>query len=909
MIGKTIGQYRIDAKLGQGGMGTVYRAEDLRLRRTVAIKFLHHDSTGPRILQEARAASRLTHPNVTTIYEVGEQDGAEFIVMEYVEGTSLAVHLREGPLPLGKALSIAQQVAAALAGAEERGITHRDLKPPNIMITPAGQVKILDFGLAKVLLDDQDETDSVVRIASSDSAQGTLAYIAPEILDGKPATIQSDLFSFGIVLYEMLTGRHPFRKETPTATLKSIAMENPPPIGSFHLPVPSQLASLVTRCLQKDPAQRPAHARDVEQALERLGAVPETVPVAARRKKPWILAAVALVLVLAIYWVAQQARSQINPSRKIVLVLPEAKSSGAQSDNAWTVSNLLNQKAETYERIRPIPVRQVRDILRQLKKDPDQPVDEQTARALSQRLEPDYVLIVSVNQFHKSFTIHGSFIEPLKWESLQAWDVTGSDIETELFPKVDDLARFFFKEKLELASRQQPVRSGSTHSAAATRNFLLAEYAEADFDFKKAADYLQEAVRADPHFALAWARLALVNFEARRPREEIEAARRRALAEMGSAGDDDKFMIHFVDSILRRDRHGSLAAVDAILERYDHDEWALGLAGDLAQLYREWNKAIRAGHALESTNPYSHYAQEVLAASFMKMRRWDEAWDSLERLREIAPYRASTYDTIGFFHLVRGNYEQALKELAQAESLQSGFSLNRQGLCLEAMGRCAEAKQLYEKRLGMPGAPRVISSARQGLARTAICQGDLAGAGRILEQLLAEETAPAEVFNLKGDLLLAQNNTAQLQELIRRMERVHPESSYLLRLRGRLLLAEGKTSEGLSPLNQAAATAVVEEAAYFYCDAGKAALECEKPEQAILAFNKAREICRRNAVACLGLATAREHSSPERAARDRREFEKIWEKADPDVRERELKRFRALAKTPIAEPQPSGGRP
>ena len=213
MIGQTISHYRITEKLGGGGMGVVYKAEDTRLGRNVALKFLpeemQQDSTArKRFLREAKSAAALDHPYICKIYEVGEEKEQSFISMEYIQGMTLSQKLKEGPLPLKKALETAVEIAEALETAHKGDIVHRDLKPSNIMLTPEGHVKVMDFGLAKRLtpVEGQDEEEITTKLTKDDSILGTVPHMSPEQLRGQEVDARSDIFSFGVVLYEMLTG-------------------------------------------------------------------------------------------------------------------------------------------------------------------------------------------------------------------------------------------------------------------------------------------------------------------------------------------------------------------------------------------------------------------------------------------------------------------------------------------------------------------------------------------------------------------------------------------------------------------------------------------------------------------------------------------------------------------------------
>ena len=286
MIGQILGHCRVTAKIGEGGMGVVYRAYDEVLHRDVAVKVVKKDSrldtsSSQNLLREARASSSLSHPNICTIHDVGETDGELYIVMELVEGKSLHAMGAGNGLPPESVLRYGVQIAAALARAHDRGIIHRDLKSSNIVVTPEGLVKVLDFGLAKqvggALLDAPTLSFSTVNTASSMS--GTLPYMAPEILRGDAADARGDLWALGVVLYELASGRLPFEGRTGFEISSAIMREIPKPLGP---PVPPGLWAIIQRCLAKEPAQRYQRASEVQAALEAVqsGAIvfPEPIP-------------------------------------------------------------------------------------------------------------------------------------------------------------------------------------------------------------------------------------------------------------------------------------------------------------------------------------------------------------------------------------------------------------------------------------------------------------------------------------------------------------------------------------------------------------------------------------------------------------------------------------------------------
>jgi formylglycine-generating enzyme required for sulfatase activity/predicted Ser/Thr protein kinase len=342
MIGTKLSHYTISAKLGEGGMGVVYRAFDARLQRTVALKVLAPKTAADpdrrrRLGREARAASALNHPNIITIHDIDEQDGIDFLVMEFVEGRSLAQSIPDGGLPVDRAVGYAGEIAAALEAAHTAGIVHRDIKPGNILVSNTGPVKVLDFGLAK-LTGQPADVDAATMTATLATERGvvlgTVAYMSPEQAEGKLVDQRSDVFSFGVVLYEMLTGRRAFARDSSLATLTAILNTAPPALTSIRSDLPPDLARLVAHCLKKDPAARPT-MRDIVQRLEAIRDSLRPAPASLRsliRRPAVAVPGVALIVLAAVAgWWWWQANERVRWARMVAI--PEIQRLTAQDDN------------------------------------------------------------------------------------------------------------------------------------------------------------------------------------------------------------------------------------------------------------------------------------------------------------------------------------------------------------------------------------------------------------------------------------------------------------------------------------------------------------------------------------------------------------------------------------------------
>ena len=341
LAGQMIGPYRVIARVGSGGMGDVYRAEDTRLHRTVAIKILTSDTSDAgskrRFEREARAIAALNHPHICTLYDVGRQDEVDYLVMEYLEGETLCDRLERGRLTLDQAMEYGVEILEALDAAHRHGVFHRDLKPANIMVTRNG-VKLLDFGIARLRLPFQGsregETDASTKLTVEGAIVGTPQYMAPEQLHGKDSDARTDIFAFGLVLYEMVTGKKAFEGETLAGLIASILERDPVPLVELQPSVTRELDRLIQTCIAKDPDERWQTARDLKRELaaqqggRSLDSTAASTAVAPGRNRPtWILSAVLAVAVIALI-AAAYFRSSAPTARDVrfEIAVPEMPS-------------------------------------------------------------------------------------------------------------------------------------------------------------------------------------------------------------------------------------------------------------------------------------------------------------------------------------------------------------------------------------------------------------------------------------------------------------------------------------------------------------------------------------------------------------------------------------------------------
>jgi eukaryotic-like serine/threonine-protein kinase len=553
VTGQTISHYRVLSKLGEGGMGIVYKAEDTKLRRTVALKFLPQRAAehGERFLREAQSAASLNHNNICTIHEINEEHG--FIAMEFMEGPSLKEKIDARPLPLEEALNIVIQACTGLEAAHEKGIVHRDIKPANLMLTAQGQVKIMDFGLAQV----GDRT----RITKGGASLGTPAYMSPEQTQGQPTDRRTDIWSIGVVLYEMLTGRLPFAGDNEQAIGYGIVHHNPNPVTALRSGLPLELDRVLAKALAKSPEQRYQNIEDLLVDLRAANHRPPTANVRAKQFHWAYLPAAAVILAAAGYLTWRAAAPTRSITSIAILPLRSLTQEATDSFLGLGIADALITKIGQPGQLRVRPISAVRKYA----KGENDPVE------VARQLNAETVLEGSLQQSGSRIRVSMHLLRTATGETMwaQSFDVNTGDV----FTVQDEIARQVAGQ-LGLKLDPDQRRDFEKRYTANTEAFQFYGKALYHLDNRRneelqlAIDLFKKAIDLDPNYALARAHLGFAYARQGMFHKNDPAIIEQARSQLDSAEKLDPRIaqIHVGRSVLLYTHFGHWNLREAILE-------------------------------------------------------------------------------------------------------------------------------------------------------------------------------------------------------------------------------------------------------------------------------------------------------------------------------------------------------
>lgn len=693
----SVSHYEIERKIGEGGMGEIYLARDIRLDRPVALKFLpEHLSRDPqareRLIREARAASKLSHPNILTIHEVGEDsDGNVFIAMAYVEGETLADLIARSELSMARIFSIAIQLCEGLARAHVAGVVHRDVKPQNVLIDKQGRVTILDFGLAKVF--------DARKLTQTGAMVGTMSYMSPEQARGQDIDHRSDIFSFGSVLYEMITGHAPFDGDNPAAVLYGIMNEQPLPPSRVNASCPSGLELIVLTALAKSPGNRYESTQDLLEDLRReekvlshsLSSPSALPPLHARpqkhkRRRLWPYAApTAVVLLIAVaglvfsptrFRLISDNEAHADRNTLAVMYFDSVVDPSDPKKTAQMITNLLITDLSESEYLAVVSQQRLFDILKNLGQINTGVIDRTVAGEVAREANASWLLTGSILQTEPTFVIVSSVSDAENGRILASQRIEGQTGES-LISVVDRLGAAV-REDLALPKSverepNRPLSDLTTHSQDAYRLYLEGVESIRQLNFSAAAKSLETAIALDSTFAMAYYKLSRANRH-RMMFTEANHAADQAARFSDHATPLERLYIEAERHIAKGEPERAADALRELVTRYPDEKEALVLLADFHLIRQQGAAAAEMYEKVIALDPSHKIAYNNLTYAYEHAGNYDKAIESINRYIALAPDEPNPYDTRGDLYAHNGKLEDAMSSYRQALKRRPDFA-------------------------------------------------------------------------------------------------------------------------------------------------------------------------------------------------------------------------------------------